>query len=203
MSDDPFPRDRVALLLRRTPAYLRLSWRLAREPLLNRARRAAVIAAAGYLALPVDLVPGVIPVLGQLDDIAVALAAIRIALAGLSPERRRFHLEAVGLADEDLAADLRTTAVATAWILRAGERATVRAARVGGRAAVIGGRAAIVGAGLALRTSNAVAKKSAGAARSASGAAIARIPRRRIRDLESEVLAVEQEGDRAAGPTEG
>ena len=150
MSDDPFPRDRVALLLRRTPAYLRLSWRLAREPLLNRARRAAVIAAAGYLASPVDLVPGVIPVLGQLDDIAVALAAIRIALAGLSPERRRFHLEAVGLADEDLAADLRTTAVATAWILRAGARATVRAARVGGRAAVIGGRAAIVGAGLAL-----------------------------------------------------
>jgi len=203
MSDDPFPRDRVALLLRRTPAYLRLSWRLAREPLLNRARRAAVIAAAGYLASPVDLVPGVIPVLGQLDDIAVALAAIRIALAGLSPERRRFHLEAVGLADEDLAADLRTTAVATAWILRAGARATVRAARVGGRAAVIGGRAAIVGAGLALRTSNAVAKKSAGAARSASGAAIARIPRRRIRDLESEVLAVEQEGDRPAGPTEG
>ena len=204
MADDPFPRDRVATLLRRFPAYLRLSWRLAREPLLSRARRAAVIGAAGYLASPVDLVPGVIPVLGQLDDIAVALAAIRIALAGLSPERRRFHLDAVGLADADLAADLRTTAVATAWVLRAGARASVRAAKVGGRAAVAGGRAAAAGAGLAARSSSVMAKKSAGAARSASGAArsasgaaVSRIPRRRVRDLSAETLAVDQEGDRA------
>jgi uncharacterized membrane protein YkvA (DUF1232 family) len=203
MADDPFPRDRVATMLRRVPAYLRLSWRLTREPLLSRARRAAVIAAAGYLASPVDLVPGVIPVLGQLDDIAVAIAAIRIALAGLSPERRRFHLDAVGLADEDLAADLRTTAVATAWILRAGVRTTVRASKAGGRAAV-------AGAGLAARSSSVMAKKSAGAARSASGAArsasaaaVARIPRRRVRDLETETLAVEYEGDRPPGPTEG
>ena len=213
MADDPFPRDRVATMLRRVPAYLRLSWRLTREPLLSRARRAAVIGAAGYLASPVDLVPGVIPVLGQLDDIAVAIAAIRIALAGLSPERRRFHLDAVGLADEDLAADLRTTAVATAWILRAGVRTTVRASKAGGRAAVAGGRAAVAGAGLAARSSSVLAKKSAGAAMSASGAARSasaaavlgarRIPRRRVRDPETETLAVEYEGDRPPGPTEG
>jgi uncharacterized membrane protein YkvA (DUF1232 family) len=223
MADDPFPRDRVATMMRRVPAYLRLSWRLTREPLLSRARRAAVIGAAGYLASPVDLVPGVIPVLGQLDDIAVALAALRIALAGLSPERRRFHLEAVGLADQDLAADLRTTGVATAWILRAGARATVRAAR-------LGGRAAIAGAGLAARSSSVLAKKStgaarsasgaaksasgaarsasgaarsaSGAARSASGAAFARIPRRRIRDLEVETLAVEHEADAPPAPAD-
>src|SRR4051812_26244642 len=108
MSDDPFPRERVGTMVRRMPAYLKLAWRLAREPLLSKARRAAVVAAAGYLASPVDLVPGVIPVLGQLDDIAVALAALRIALSGLDPERRRVHLEAVGLGDEDLTADLRT-----------------------------------------------------------------------------------------------
>ena len=75
MTHDPFPRERVAAMVRRMPAYLRLSWRLGKDPLLSKARRAAVIGAAGYLASPVDLVPGVIPVLGQLDDIAVALAA--------------------------------------------------------------------------------------------------------------------------------
>ena len=58
MADDPFPRDRVATMMRRLPAYLRLSWRLTRDPLLSRARRAAVIGAAGYLASPIDLVPG-------------------------------------------------------------------------------------------------------------------------------------------------
>ena len=103
MTHDPFPRERVAAMVRRMPAYLRLSWRLGKDPLLSKARRAAVIAAAGYLASPVDLVPGVIPVLGQLDDIAVALAALRLALGGLDPERRRVHLEAVGLEDGHLA----------------------------------------------------------------------------------------------------
>ena len=202
MADDPFPRERVAEMARRMPAYVRLAWRLARDPLLSRARRAAVVGAAGYLVSPVDLVPGVIPVLGQLDDIAVALAAIRLALAGLSPERRRLHLDAVGLTDVDLTADLRTVGAATAWLVRAsvratgrGIQATGRGIRATGRGAQAGGRAAAKGAALAARGSSAMAKKSAGAARSASGAAIARIPRRRIRDLSAETLAVEHEGD--------
>ena len=128
MTHDPFPRDRVAAMVRRMPAYLRLSWRLGKDPLLSKARRAAVVGAAGYLASPIDLVPGVIPVLGQLDDLAVALAAIRIALAGLSPERRAVHLEAVGLGDQDLTDDLRTVGATTAWIGRASFRTTKRAA---------------------------------------------------------------------------
>ncbi len=142
MSEDPFPRDRVTAMLRRLPAYLRLSWHLAKDPLLGRARRAAVIAAAGYLASPVDLVPGIIPVIGQMDDLAVALAAIRLALAGLSPDRRREHLDAVGLADDDLVNDLRTLGATTAWLARSGTRLTVRTLRSSGHAAVAGARAA-------------------------------------------------------------
>jgi uncharacterized membrane protein YkvA (DUF1232 family) len=122
-------------MVRRMPAYLRLSWRLAKDPVLSKARRAAVVGAAGYLASPIDLVPGVIPVLGQLDDIAVAIAALKIALSGLDPERRRVHLESVGLADEHLAADLRAIGATTAWMGRAGYRTTRRAASAGGKAA--------------------------------------------------------------------
>ena len=189
MSDDPFPRERVAAMLRRLPAYLRLAWRLAREPLLSRARRAAVVGAAGYLASPVDLVPGVIPVLGQLDDLAVALAAIRFAMSGLSPERRRLHLEAVGLADEELTADLRTVGATTAWLLRAGARTMVGAARVGGRAAV-------AGAGLAARGSKVLVKGAASVARSSGSAARERLARWRRRDRSPDTLAVEREGNR-------
>jgi len=143
VAEDPFPRDRVLATLRRLPAYLRLSWRLAKEPLLGRARKAAVAAAAGYLASPIDLVPGLIPVVGQLDDVAVALAALRFALAGLSPERRREHLEAVGLADGDLAEDLATVGATGAWLFRASARTTARVAVSGGQAAVTGGRLAV------------------------------------------------------------
>ena len=136
MVEDPFPRERVAATLRRMPAYLKLAWRLGRDPLLSRARRAAIVAAAGYLASPIDLVPGVIPVLGQLDDIAVVLATLRFALAGLDAERRHMHLEAVGLGDDDLEEDLRTVAATSAWLVRAGARTTGRAVARGGKAAV-------------------------------------------------------------------
>ena len=154
MSDtDPFPRDRFATTMRRMPRYLKLAWRLGRDPLIGRARRAAVIAAAGYLVSPIDAVPGVIPVLGQLDDIAVVLAALRFAMAGLDPVRRREHLDAVGLADGDLAEDLRTVGVTTAWTLRVGARTTARLTRrsasVGGTAVRKGGRAARIGGGMA------------------------------------------------------
>lgn len=137
---DPFPRDRVTATIRRMPAYLKLSWRLGRDPLVGRARRMAVIAAAGYLASPVDLVPGVVPVLGQLDDIAVALAALRFALAGLDSERRREHLGAVGLEDGHLAEDLGAIWATSAWTVRAGGRTTVRVAKGGVKVAGTGVR---------------------------------------------------------------
>jgi len=144
---DPFPRDRVSVMLHRMPNYLKLAWRLGKDPVLSRARRAAVIAAAGYVISPVDLVPGVIPVLGQLDDIAVALIALRLALDGLHPDRRRAHLEAVGLADAHLVDDLRTLGVTTAWIARSGIRLSAKlireSARVGEEGAGLAARSAV------------------------------------------------------------
>lgn len=142
MQPGAFPRERLAAMLRRLPAYLRLSWRLAKDPLVGRVRRAAVVAAAGYLASPIDLVPGVLPVVGQLDDLAVALAAIRIALAGLDAERRQAHLAAVGLRDGDLTDDLGTLWATMAWIGRSALRASGRALAAGVRATGSGARGA-------------------------------------------------------------
>lgn len=142
MSTDPFPRERVAVTLRRLPAYLQLAWRLLREPLLSRAGKAAVAGAVGYLVSPIDLVPGVIPVLGQLDDVAVALAALKFALATLDPKKRREHLDAVGITDANLTDDLRTVGATAAWSLRAAGRTTVKAARITGRLAAKGALAA-------------------------------------------------------------
>ena len=136
MSDtDPFPRERLSASVRRMPRYGKLAWRLGRDPLVGRARRVAVLAAAGYLFSPIDAVPGFIPVIGQLDDIAVMLAAIRFAMAGLDAGRRREHLDAVGLEDGDLVEDLKTIGSTTAWTLRAGVRTTSRVAR---QSAVLG-----------------------------------------------------------------
>jgi uncharacterized membrane protein YkvA (DUF1232 family) len=167
---DPFPRDRFATTLRRMPRYGKLAWRLGRDPLISRARRIAVVAAAGYLVSPVDAIPGVIPVLGQLDDIAVMLAALRFAMAGLDSARRREHLDAVGLEDGHLAEDLRTVGVTTAWTLRVGGRTTARLLR--GSASVAG-----KAAGTARRTVPAATAKGGSAAR----AGVGRLPRPRWR----------------------
>lgn len=142
MSDDPFPKDAFAALVRRLPAYGRLAWRLGREPLLSRTRRAAVIGGAAYLVSPIDLVPGFIPVIGQLDDIAVVLASLRLALDGLAPARRQAHLSAVGLTDDDLATDLRAVGSTAAWIGRAGVRTGWRVGVAGARALDHGSRRA-------------------------------------------------------------
>jgi uncharacterized membrane protein YkvA (DUF1232 family) len=126
---DPFPRQRFAALVGRLPRYARLAYRLARDERLSRARRAALIAGGAYLVSPIDLVPGIIPVAGQLDDAGAAILAIRLALRGLSEEDRRQALDAAGLTDEMLDEDLRTIGATYAWIGRQGARLAWRGAR--------------------------------------------------------------------------
>ncbi len=154
MADDPFPGEAFGALVRRMPRYGRLALALGRDPTIAKARRAAVLAGAAYLISPVDLVPGIIPVLGQLDDLLVVLLALKVALDGLDPERRRRHLETVGLAEADLVSDVRTVGSTTAWVgrrgVRLGVRATTAGARAAGRATLAVGRAgrSALGAGL-------------------------------------------------------
>lgn len=55
---------------------------LAVDPRVPREDKLVAGAAAAYLVSPVDLVPGVIPALGQLDDLAVGVLATRRLLIG-------------------------------------------------------------------------------------------------------------------------
>jgi uncharacterized membrane protein YkvA (DUF1232 family) len=140
---DRFPMDRFGALLRRLPAYARLAWSLGRDSRLSGGRRAAVVGAAAYLASPIDLVPGIIPVAGQLDDAAVALLGLRFALRGLPPAQRQAHLDTAGLVAADLDDDLRTVRLGAAWLLRRSGRIGLRAGRGLVRVAAAGARAAM------------------------------------------------------------
>jgi uncharacterized membrane protein YkvA (DUF1232 family) len=141
--EDPFPRDRFVALLRRLPRYGRLAWRLARDERLPRPRRAALLAGAAYLASPIDLVPGIIPVAGQLDDAAAVLVALKMALGGLPAPERADALASVSLEDADIDADLRTIGVVYGWLGRQGARLAWRGTRAIARTgARLGGRMA-------------------------------------------------------------
>ncbi|MEP7215883.1 MAG: YkvA family protein [Anaerolineaceae bacterium] len=49
--------------------------------------KAALLLLVGYLALPFDLIPDFIPVIGQLDDIVVVFGVIALLLVIVPPER--------------------------------------------------------------------------------------------------------------------
>lgn len=97
----------IVAIARRLPAYLRLAWGLARDPRVPPSARRWVVAAGLYNMSPIDPVPGIIPVLGQLDDYAILLLAIRKALHACRPEVREEHLARVGVSIEQIDRDLK------------------------------------------------------------------------------------------------
>lgn len=60
--------------------------RLLSDPRVPRSRKLLLVALAGYLALPFDLVPDFIPVAGQLDDAIVVALVLRSVLRAGGPE---------------------------------------------------------------------------------------------------------------------
>ncbi len=73
------------------PDCLVLVARLTRDPRVPRRRKLLLVALAGYLALPFDLVPDFIPIAGQLDDVIVVILVLRSVLRGSSEQLLREH----------------------------------------------------------------------------------------------------------------
>jgi uncharacterized membrane protein YkvA (DUF1232 family) len=64
------------------PDCVVLCGRLLRDPSVPRRKKLLLVALAGYLALPFDLVPDFIPIAGQLDDAIAVAFVLRSLLRG-------------------------------------------------------------------------------------------------------------------------
>ena len=62
------------------PDILRLLWRLIRDRRTPKLVRGGLVAVAAYLALPFDVVPDWLPVLGQVDDVVILTVGVRTLL---------------------------------------------------------------------------------------------------------------------------
>jgi uncharacterized membrane protein YkvA (DUF1232 family) len=80
-------RDAVRLL----PDLLRLLRRLAADPTLPRGVRLRLVLLLAYLAMPIDLVPDVVPVLGYADDVVVLALVLRSVVRRAGPEALSRH----------------------------------------------------------------------------------------------------------------
>jgi uncharacterized membrane protein YkvA (DUF1232 family) len=71
------------------PAYLRLFGGLMTDPRVSALDKILMGGAIAYVAMPIDLIPDVIPFLGQVDDIFVLVLALRrlIKNAGMTVVR--------------------------------------------------------------------------------------------------------------------
>lgn len=76
---------RLRELLRLLPDVVRLVRRLAADRTLDRGVRVRLWLLLGYLALPFDLVPDVIPVLGWADDAVVVALVLRSVVRRAGP----------------------------------------------------------------------------------------------------------------------
>ena len=64
-------------LLRALVLHARLAVRLVREPAVSWLERAIPILALGYLVSPIDFVPDVLPLLGEIDDLGILFLAVQ------------------------------------------------------------------------------------------------------------------------------
>jgi uncharacterized membrane protein YkvA (DUF1232 family) len=120
----------------RLPAYSRLAVALLREPELRLAHKAVLVGGVAYLLSPVDIIPGFIPVLGQLDDLSVALWALRRTLRALPADVAGRHLDAYGLTWDILDGDLGRVGRSGRLLIRAGLSAGQRVLGGAGRTLV-------------------------------------------------------------------
>jgi uncharacterized membrane protein YkvA (DUF1232 family) len=120
-------------LIKRLPTYVRLSAAMARDPRVPKAAKASLAIGGIYVVSPIDLIPGLIPIAGQLDDLYVVLTGLQQAMR-LSPGPVvEEHLADVGLSptsiDDDLATLRTFVRQGLAWTFQQGGKVVATASR--------------------------------------------------------------------------
>jgi uncharacterized membrane protein YkvA (DUF1232 family) len=82
--------------IRILPKLLKLIGRLFKDPRVKFWPKAALVAAVVYVIWPFDLIPDfVVPLIGELDDLAVLYLAVRYFFASIPPAVLKEHTEAI------------------------------------------------------------------------------------------------------------
>jgi uncharacterized membrane protein YkvA (DUF1232 family) len=79
-------RETALALARSVPDVVVLLRRLVRDARVPRRSKLLLLALAGYLALPVDVIPDFLPAIGHLDDAVVVAFALRTIIRSAGPE---------------------------------------------------------------------------------------------------------------------
>ncbi|HUX76789.1 MAG TPA: YkvA family protein [Anaerolineae bacterium] len=92
------PDDTSALLvwIKDVARQARLAWRLFWDQRVPLWTKLIPPVALGYVLFPLDIIPDVVPGLGQLDDVAVLLIGVKLFIELSPPDVVHEHLRALG-----------------------------------------------------------------------------------------------------------
>src|SRR5215831_343962 len=82
-------------MLRTLVSHVRVSVRLLREPRVPLIFKMIPVLAAGYVISPLDFIPDVLPIIGQLDDLGIVYIALEAFLRVCPTDAVEFHRAAV------------------------------------------------------------------------------------------------------------
>jgi uncharacterized membrane protein YkvA (DUF1232 family) len=88
------------------PTYGKFVAKVVRDPDVPRSAKVVLGVGGGYAVSPIDLVPGVIPVAGQMDDLYAMLTAIQQSLKLMPDDVAQKHLDAAGITRDTIDGDL-------------------------------------------------------------------------------------------------
>ena len=91
---------------RKLPTYARLVWGLARDPRVPVQQKAVLAGIAAYLAFPIDLIPDFVPVVGELDDLAIVVLGLDWFIRNAPPNVVEEHMAKIARHDDTLTRDL-------------------------------------------------------------------------------------------------
>jgi len=95
-------------LIRRIPTYVRLVWALLRDRRVPPQQKLILVGIAAYLVLPIDLIPDFVPVLGQLDDVAVILLGLDLFIRSAPQDVVEEHVARIAQGSDQLRNDIAT-----------------------------------------------------------------------------------------------
>jgi uncharacterized membrane protein YkvA (DUF1232 family) len=89
-------RARTLGILFHLPSFVRLYWRLFRDTRVSIWPKALLVGAIAYVVSPIDLVPDVLPFVGEIDDVVIFIAAARWFIQLCPADVVREHVRAIG-----------------------------------------------------------------------------------------------------------